>query len=34
MENLKDVESIFRPNIIEPLTLTTPSTEENVSNED
>ncbi len=34
LENLKDVESIFRPNIIEPLTLTTPSTEENVSNED
>ncbi len=34
MENLKDVESVFRPNIIEPLTLTTPSNEENVSNED
>ena len=25
MENLKDVESVFRPNIIEPLTLTTPT---------
>ena len=31
LENLKDVESVFRPNIIEPLTLTTPSAEENVS---
>ncbi len=31
MENLKDVESVFRPNIIEPLTLTTPSAEENVN---
>jgi len=31
MENLKDVESIFRPNIIEPLTLTTPSADEAVS---
>ncbi|CAM4908108.1 unnamed protein product [Rotaria socialis] len=28
MENLKDVESVFRPNIIEPLSLTTPTTEE------
>ncbi|CAF0949761.1 unnamed protein product [Rotaria sordida] len=28
MENLKDVESVFRPNIIEPLTLTTPTAEE------
>jgi hypothetical protein len=34
MENLKDVESVFRPNIIEPLTLSTPTTEENVSNKD
>ena len=30
LENLKDVESIFRPNIIEPLTLTAPTAEENV----
>jgi hypothetical protein len=30
LENLKDVESVFRPNIIEPLTLSTPSVEENV----
>ncbi|CAF1014462.1 unnamed protein product [Rotaria sp. Silwood1] len=28
MENLKDVESVFRLNIIEPLTLTTPTAEE------
>jgi hypothetical protein len=31
LENLKDVESIFRPNIIEPLTLSTPSADEAVS---
>jgi hypothetical protein len=31
MENLKDVESVFRPNIIEPLTLSTPTAEESVS---
>lgn len=31
LENLKEVESVFRPNIIEPLTLSTPSAEENVS---
>lgn len=31
MENLKDVESVFRPNIIEPLTLTTPTAEETVN---
>jgi len=30
LENLKDVETIFRPNILEPLTLTTPSAEETV----
>ncbi|CAM4806474.1 unnamed protein product [Rotaria magnacalcarata] len=28
MENLKDIESVFRPNIIEPLSLTTPTAEE------
>ena len=33
LENLKEVESVFRPNIIEPLTLTTPSAEENVSDD-
>lgn len=32
LENLKDVESVFRPNIIEPLTLTAPTPEEAVSN--
>ena len=31
MENLKDVETVFRPNIIEPLALTTPSSEESVN---
>lgn len=30
LENLKDVETVFRPNILEPLTLTTPSAEETV----
>jgi hypothetical protein len=34
LENLKDVETVFRPNIIEPLTLTTPSSEETVSDKD
>ncbi|CAF4158362.1 unnamed protein product, partial [Rotaria magnacalcarata] len=33
MENLKDIESVFRPNIIEPLSLTTPTAEESVNNE-
>ncbi|CAF3691301.1 unnamed protein product [Rotaria sordida] len=28
MENLKDVESVFRPNIMEPLSLTAPTSEE------
>jgi hypothetical protein len=28
MENLKDVESVFRPNIIDPLVLTAPTPEE------
>ena len=31
LENLKDVESVFRPNIIEPLTLISPSAEETVN---
>jgi hypothetical protein len=34
MENLKDVESVFRPNIIEPLTLSTPTAEETVGDND
>jgi hypothetical protein len=33
MENLKDVESVFRPNILEPLALTTPTAEETVSDQ-
>jgi hypothetical protein len=32
MENLRDVESVFRPNIMEPLALTAPTSEETVSN--
>ena len=32
LENLKDVESVFRPNIIEPLTLTALTSEETVQN--
>ena len=31
LENLRDVESVFRPNIIEPLALTAPSSEETVN---
>jgi hypothetical protein len=31
LENLRDVESVFRPNIIEPLALTAPTSEETVS---
>ena len=30
MENLKDVESVFRPNILEPLALSAPTPEETV----
>jgi len=31
MENLKDVESVFRPTIMDPLALTAPTPEETVS---
>ena len=31
MANLKDIESVFRPNIIEPLILTTPTPDETVT---
>jgi hypothetical protein len=33
MENLKDVESVFRANILDPLSLTAPTAEETVSDE-
>jgi hypothetical protein len=32
LENLKDVESVFRPNILDPLALTAPTPEELVRN--
>jgi hypothetical protein len=31
VENLKDVENVFRPNVMDPLALTAPTPEETVS---
>jgi hypothetical protein len=33
VENLKDVENVFRPNVMDPLALTAPTPEETVSDE-